>query len=352
MRVDLFDFDLPEERIALRPVSPKDGAKLLLVDPQKGFSDKTVSDLPSLLREGDAIVFNDTKVIPAQLAAVRERNGNKATFEATLHKRQTSNRWLAFVRGAKKLDVGDKVEFTCAGGAPLKAKVFQKTDGEIGFEFELNGADLDAAFARVGQIPLPPYIAKKRDLDDADNFDYQTIYADKEGAVAAPTAGLHFTDQMFENLEKAGIRKHFVTLHVGAGTFLPVKADDTEDHKMHFEYGEITQETANALNDVKQNGGRIISVGTTSLRLLESAMDDKGQLKPFKDDTDIFIEPGYQFKFVDMLMTNFHLPKSTLMMLVSAFSGIKVMQDAYKHAIANEYRFYSYGDASLLIRES
>lgn len=357
MRVDLFDFELPEDAIALRPVSPKDSAKLLVIDPngKNGvqITDHIARDLPSFLRAGDAIVFNDTKVIPAQLEGTRSKPNPQgglsvAQIGATLHMRTKDNIWLAFVRGSKKLVIGDRIEFG-SDETPLDCSVTNKgSEGEVELTFDLSGSDLDEALVAVGHIPLPPYIALKRGEDEQDRTDYQTIYAKDEGAVAAPTAGLHFTDALFEALDAKGIERHFVTLHVGAGTFLPVKADDTDDHKMHFERGIVSAETAAALNAVKVRGGRIVSVGTTSLRLLESAVDENGKLQAWEGATDIFITPGYKFKFVDVLMTNFHLPKSTLMMLVSAFSGYDNMRKAYTHAIDNKYRFYSYGDASLL----
>ena len=355
MRVDLFDFELPDDRIALRPVSPRDSAKLLVVKPGEAFADRVASDLPRLLEPGDALVFNDTRVIPAQLEGTRERDGAIARIGATLHMRTAPDRWKAFVRGAKKLRDGDRVRFGETGEAcylgVLDATVTGKgEEGEVELAFDLSGPALDEALAAVGHIPLPPYIALKRAEDERDRADYQTIYAREEGAVAAPTAGLHFTDELFEALDARGIERHFVTLHVGAGTFLPVKADDTKDHRMHFERGVVPAQTADALNAVKARGGRIISVGTTSLRLLESAADDAGKLHSWEGATDIFITPGYRFRFVDMLMTNFHLPRSTLMMLVSAFSGLETMRSAYAHAIENGYRFYSYGDASLLYR--
>ncbi len=357
MRVDLFDFELPEDRIALRPAVPRDSAKLLVVDPANGLSDHSVSDLANMLKTGDALVFNDTKVIPAQLEGIRQRDGVSASIGATLHMRMAGNRWKAFVRGAKKLKVGQRCHFGGQNEAclsvTLDASVVDKgEDGEVEFLFDLTGVALDEALAAIGHIPLPPYIALKRGEDAQDREDYQTIYAKEEGAVAAPTAGLHFTQELFAKLAANNIERHFVTLHVGAGTFLPVKADDTENHKMHFERGVVSQETADALNAVRARGGRIVSVGTTSLRLLESAADESGKLSAWEGATDIFITPGYKFRFVDILMTNFHLPRSTLMMLVSAFSGMDVMKAAYDHAIKNEYRFYSYGDSSLLYRAS
>ncbi len=355
MRVDLFDFELPEDRIALRPAVPRDSARLLVIKPTGDLEDWQVNQLAEFLEPGDALVFNDTRVIPAQLEGIRNRDGAIANIGATLHMRIDDNRWKAFVRGAKKLKVGDRCRFghessSCLLGA-LDATVLEKGDeGEVEFRFDLSGIALDEALVAVGHIPLPPYIALKRPEDDQDRTDYQTIYAKDDGAVAAPTAGLHFTPELFARLDNKGVERHFVTLHVGAGTFLPVKADDTKDHKMHFERGVVSAQTAEALNAVKARGGRIVAVGTTSLRLLESATGEEGTLNPWMGATDIFITPGYQFRFVDMLMTNFHLPRSTLMMLVSAFSGMEPIRAAYEHAIKNQYRFYSYGDASLLYR--
>ncbi|MEO0547325.1 MAG: tRNA preQ1(34) S-adenosylmethionine ribosyltransferase-isomerase QueA [Pseudomonadota bacterium] len=351
MDVDEFDFVLPERNIALRPAIPRDSAKLLRVDAAlKGsagaFSHFSVSDLPNLLNPEDVLVLNDTRVLPAHVSGERRRGDSIAQFSATLHQRTAGNHWLAFVRGAKKLRVGDDVRFF--GGA-LGATVSQKReDGSVGFTFDRGGAELDAALYAHGDMPLPPYIASKRPTDARDEQDYQTVYANEAGAVAAPTAGLHFTEQLFDALNARGIQRHFVTLHVGAGTFLPVKADDTDDHQMHFETGSISQETADALNLARERGGRIIAVGTTSVRVLESAAQDDGTLAAWHEDTDIFIQPGYRFKAVDGLMTNFHLPRSTLFMLVSALCGLETMQKAYAHAIENDYRFYSYGDSSLL----
>ena len=353
MRVDLFDFDLPETSIALRPMTPRDQAKLLRIVPDEPLQDLRVCDLPDLLREGDALVFNDTKVIPAQLEGTREREGTIATVSATLHMRTGPDRWKAFLRPAKRVKQGERIRFghtgdSCSLGT-LDAIVAEKHDsGEVLLVFDFSGPDLDAAIAAVGHIPLPPYIASKRPEDAQDIKDYQTVYAREEGAVAAPTAGLHFTAELLERIRAKGVEEHFVTLHVGAGTFLPVKADDTADHKMHAEIGYVSEAVADALNKVHQRGGRIISVGTTSLRLIESATGEDGIVRPWSGATDIFITPGYRFRAIDMLMTNFHLPRSTLFMLVSAFSGFETMQAAYAHAINNEYRFYSYGDASLL----
>ncbi|NGO64034.1 tRNA preQ1(34) S-adenosylmethionine ribosyltransferase-isomerase QueA [Rhizobium daejeonense] len=359
MRVDEFDFDLPEESIALRPASPRDHARLLVVRPDGVpiLEDRNVYDLASFLKPGDALVFNDTKVIPAQLEGVRLREGAERTpVSCTLHMRVAANRWRAFARPGKRIKAGDRIEFghsgeTCLLGT-LAATVAEKGEaGEIELAFDLSGPDLDQAIASVGHIPLPPYIAAKRPEDSQDRKDYQTIYAREEGAVAAPTAGLHFTPALFEKLDAAGVERHFVTLHVGAGTFLPVKADDTADHKMHHEIGHVAAGTAAALNAVKARGGRIVCVGTTSLRLLESATTEAGEVLAWSGATDIFITPGYRFRAVDVLMTNFHLPRSTLFMLVSAFAGLETMRAAYTHAIETGYRFYSYGDSSLLFRK-
>ncbi len=359
MRIDLFDFELPEERIALRPVTPRESARLLLVRPdeENPFEDRHVGDLPAFLRPGDALVFNDTRVIPAQLEGIRHREGaGGQQVSATLHMRIAGDRWKAFARPGKRIKVGDRIAFGHGGNVcllgSLDATVEEKGEGgEVTLRFDLSGPSLDEAIAGVGHIPLPPYIASKRDDDEADRRDYQTIYAREEGAVAAPTAGLHFTPELFEKIDAAGIERHFVTLHVGAGTFLPVKADDTDDHVMHQEIGYVSKQTADALNAVRARGGRIICVGTTSLRLLESAAQDDGTIAPWSGATGIFITPGYRFRTADVLMTNFHLPKSTLFMLVSAFAGLKTMRAAYAHAIETGYRFYSYGDASLLFRK-
>ncbi len=352
MQVSAFDFELPPERIALRPAVPRDASRLLVVRPGEPLEDRHARDLAELLLPGDALVFNDTKVIPAQLEGRRGRSGAEPVrFSATLHMREAADRWRAFVKGARKLRAGDRVTFFGADAAAsdLGAKVAEKgEDGEITLVFDCAGPDLDMALMAVGHIPLPPYIAARRAEDEHDRADYQTVYARESGAVAAPTAGLHFTPELFDRLDARGIGRHFVTLHVGAGTFLPMKVDDTEDHKMHSEVGHVSAETADALNAVRARGGRVVAVGTTSLRLLESAAGDDGLIRPFAGATDIFITPGYRFRAVDLLMTNFHLPKSTLFMLVSAFSGLDTMRAAYGHAITNGYRFYSYGDTSLL----
>jgi S-adenosylmethionine:tRNA ribosyltransferase-isomerase len=355
MRVDLFDFELPEDRIALRPAGPRDAAKLLVVQQQGAFEDRIVRDLPSLLDPGDVLVFNDTKVIPAQLSGIRRRGDASAQVDATLHMRVAPDRWLAFVRPGKRVAAGDRIHFGHDGNScflgQLDATVIEKHEGgEVLLGFDLSGPFLDEALHAVGHIPLPPYIASKRADDERDRTDYQTIYARDEGAVAAPTAGLHFTPELFAALDARGVERHFVTLHVGAGTFLPVKADDTTDHKMHAETGHVSLATAAAINAAKGRGSRVVCVGTTSLRLLESAAGEDGRLDAWSGATDIFITPGYRFRVADALMTNFHLPRSTLFMLVSAFSGLERMRAAYAHAIENGYRFYSYGDASLLFR--
>lgn len=341
MRVDLFDFELPTDRIALRPARPRDAARLLYVPGQGDFTDKGVLDLPDLLEPGDVLVFNDTRVIPAQLEGYR----GQARIGATLHKRIDLRRWQAFVRNAKRLKAGDLIEFA-AGVSALAEERHADGSWTLAFAGE---EPVELLLDRAGQVPLPPYIAGKRAIDEADKSDYQTMFAAKDGAVAAPTAALHFTPRLMEALAARGIGHETLTLHVGAGTFLPVKADDTADHQMHAEWGVIAAETAARLNAVRVRGNRIVAVGTTSLRLLESAADDARVIHPFEGDTAIFITPGYRFKGIDALVTNFHLPKSTLFMLVSALIGLERMQAAYAHAIANEYRFYSYGDSSLLL---
>jgi S-adenosylmethionine:tRNA ribosyltransferase-isomerase len=349
MRVDLFDYDLPEERIALRPVSPRDAARLLVVREDGTREHGRVRDLPDLLRAGDALVINDTKVIPARFLArrgPRDEFGAGASIEITLHKRIAPDRFLAFVRPAKRLKPVDRLEL-----APgLSATVLTRNEGEIELAFDVAGAALDQAIATKGAMPLPPYIASRREPDALDHSDYQTIFAAEPGSVAAPTAGLHFTDELFARLVAKGITLHHVTLNVGAGTFLPVTADDTSGHKMHAELATLSGETASVLNETRASGGRIVAVGTTALRTLETAAGDDGFLHAFSGETSLFITPGDRFKAVDVLLTNFHLPRSTLFMLVCAFSGTEVMQAAYKEAIAERYRFYSYGDACLLFR--
>ena len=341
MKVDLFDFELPPERIALRPARPRDAARMLVVPAHGPFEDRGVRDLPNLLRAGDVLVFNDTRVIPAQLEGRR----GEARIGATLHKRIDLRRWQAFVRNAKRLRIGDVAEF---GGGVTAIAEERLADGSFVLFFE-GDEPVEILLERAGRMPLPPYIAGKRATDARDREDYQTMFAVEDGAVAAPTAALHFTPELIAGLDAAGVRRETLTLHVGAGTFLPVKADDTDEHAMHSEWGRIEPDVADRLNGVRQSGGRVIAVGTTSLRLLESATGEDGIIRPFSGDTDIFITPGYSFRAVDGLMTNFHLPKSTLMMLVSAMMGRERMKAAYEHAIANEYRFYSYGDSSLLL---
>jgi len=379
MKVDRFDFYLPENNIALHPASPRGAARLLRIVPPDRLADYYVRDLPLLLQPGDALVFNDTKTIPARLEGRRyrcsahdrpraEQKPSPAAGEmaianigVNLHQRIAGDKWRAFVKPARRLRQGEEIIFTPATSPlfepvnnekrqePLSASVLEKGEaGDMLLQFNRSGAELDAALARFGTMPLPPYIVARRAIEPQDSQDYQTIYAREEGAVAAPTAGLHFTSALLAALAECGIEQHFITLHVGAGTFLPVKVADTKDHKMHAESGLITAETAAKLQKVKERGGKIIAVGTTALRLLESAATADGRLPAWSGATDIFITPGYQFRFVDRLITNFHLPRSTLFMLVAAFSGLDLMKKAYAHAIASGYRFYSYGDTSLL----
>jgi S-adenosylmethionine:tRNA ribosyltransferase-isomerase len=358
MRTDLFDFALPEDRIALRPAHPRDSARLLVVRPNAALEDRTMRDLPELLRAGDALVVNDTKVILAGLRGRRIGRGDlEPAIAATLIKRLDGSRWRALVRPAKRLAIGDVVRFGSEGRVcfldQLDATVEAKGEGgEVTFSFAFHGAVLDQALGERGDMPLPPYIAGRRDTDEQDRIDYQTMFAHEEGSVAAPTAGLHFTAGVVETLRAAGIALHRVTLHVGAGTFLPVKTDDISGHRMQAEWGTVSAETATALNMARRAGGRIVAVGSTSLRLLESAADEEGTLAEFSGETDLFITPGYRFRTVDAMLTNFHLPRSTLFMLVCAFCGVEVMQRAYAHAIEKGYRFYSYGDACLLFPAS
>ena len=356
MQLADFDFILPEDRIALRPASPRDAARLLVVEPGRPLRDLAVKDLPDELRAGDVLVLNDTRVIPARLSGERRRGESRVAVEATLHRRLAPHLWTAFMRPGKRLAVGDRIAFgetsdrACLLGS-LDATVKDKGEGgEVTLSFDLAGPDLDAAIAERGVMPLPPYIAARRPEDARDRADYQTVYADEDGSVAAPTAGLHFTPDLFERLKAAGIGTVFVTLHVGAGTFLPVKTEDISEHRMHPEWGEVDAGVAERLNAARAAGGRVVCVGTTSLRLLESATGDDGVIRAFAGETAIFITPGYRFRAADGLMTNFHLPKSTLFMLVSAFAGLEPMRRAYAHAIEAGYRFYSYGDASLLWR--
>lgn len=355
MRVDLFDFELPPSCIALRPPEDRASSKLLCVDPNRspGLTDHIFGDLSDLLKPGDLLIANDTRVIPARLRGVRHAERGSANIEFTLHMRLDSSRWRAFARPAKRLQVGDRIRFSGSGTAcfadNLDAFVDSRGEGgEITLAFDFSGSVLDAAIAAAGEMPLPPYIAGKRATDKRDEVDYQTVYAARDGAVAAPTAGLHFTPELINNIERAGIEIGYLTLHVGAGTFLPVKAEDTADHKMHSEWGEISQSLADKINKTRQAGGRIVAVGTTALRLIESATNETGTTSAFSGTTDIFMTPGYKFRGVDMLITNFHLPRSTLFMLVSAFSGLDCMKAAYQYAVEEGYRFYSYGDACLL----
>lgn len=340
MRVDDFDFILPPERIALRPARPRDASRLLLVEGE-AIADRAMLDLPGLLRPGDVLVFNDTRVIPAQLEGRR----GEASIGATLHKREGPREWQAFLRNAKRARIGDTIDF----GAGVAASVVEKSaDGAALLHFH-GEEPVELLLERAGRMPLPPYIASKRPTDEHDRRDYQTMFAHADGAVAAPTAALHFTPRLIEALDEAGVQRETLTLHVGAGTFLPVKTEQVADHKMHAEWGRIDAATAARLNVARAAGGRLIAVGTTSLRLVESAAGEDGVIAPFEGDTAIFITPGYRFKAVDGLITNFHLPKSTLFMLVSALMGLEVMQRAYAHAIEHGYRFYSYGDSSLLL---
>ena len=358
MQLADFDFELPDASIALRPASPRDAARMLAVAPGAELRDLSVRDLPGELRAGDVLVLNDTRVIAARLKGVRHRGEHRLITEATLHRRLSPHAWTAFMRPGKRLAVGDRVVFgenadrACMLGA-LDATITGKGEGgEVTLSFDLSGPDLDAAIAERGSMPLPPYIAAKRAQDEQDRRDYQTVYAQEDGSVAAPTAGLHFTPELFARLAAAGVVTEFVTLHVGAGTFLPVKTQVVAEHRMHPEWGEMDANTAARLNAARAAGGRIVCVGTTSLRLLESATSEDGVIGAFRGETAIFITPGYGFRAADGLMTNFHLPKSTLFMLVCAFAGWDPMRSAYAHAIATGYRFYSYGDSSLLWRAS
>jgi len=356
MRTNLFDFELPTDCIALRPVTPRDAARLLVVRPGGApeLEDCGIRDLPNLLQPGDALVVNDSKVIAARLKGRRlGRGAGEPAIEVTLHHRLDGSRWKAFARPGKNLKTGDILRFGSEGRVcfldQLDAQVSHKGEGgEITLSFSFHGPVLDHAIAERGDMPLPPYIASRRAPDEQDKADYQTLFAHDEGSVAAPTAGLHFTTDLLGRLEARGVALHKVTLHVGAGTFLPVKADDTGRHKMHAEFAVLMDAVADALNGARVKGGRIVAVGSTALRTLESAADDSGRLKPFAGETDIFITPGYRFKAVNLMLTNFHLPRSTLFMLVAAFSGLETMKRAYVHAIEADYRFYSYGDACLL----
>ncbi len=348
MRVDEFDFDLPQDLIALRPIAPRDAARLLVVREDGSREQRTVRDLPELLRSGDTLVVNDTRVIPARLTGTRlaREEGEGARIEVTLHKRVSDSAYRAFARPGKRLKPGDRIRL----GATLTGVIAARDGGEIEIAFDKTGAELDAAITTEGDMPLPPYIASRRTPDARDRADYQTIYAENAGSVAAPTAGFHFTPDLLSRLEQAGISRERVTLHVGAGTFLPVTADDTGGHHMHSEWATLSDVTAHTLNEHRAKGRRIVAVGTTAARTLETATDDSGTVRPFRGETALFITPGYRFKAMDVLLTNFHLPRSTLFMLVCAFAGTDTMKAAYAEAIAARYRFYSYGDAGLLFK--
>ena len=346
MRVDAFDFHLPDEQIALRPAEPRGSAGLLYVRSDGTLEDKRVANLPDVLRPDDLLVMNDTRVIPARLRGQRVRGDTRANVEVMLHQREDAATWRAFLRPAKRVRSGETIEF-----GSLEATVTDMPGGgEAVLRFDREGAALDEAIAGAGELPLPPYIEGKRAVDGRDAADYQTVYAGEVGAVAAPTAGLHWTPELLQEIDDRGIERTLVTLHVGAGTFLPVKADDTDDHKMHAEWGRIDETAAEAISRAVRNGRRVVAVGTTSLRLVEAAAKEDGTVGPWSGTTDIFITPGYRFRTIGALMTNFHLPRSTLFMLVSAFCGLDRMKAAYGHAIETGYRFYSYGDASLLER--
>ena len=344
MRVEEFDFEVPRSLIAMRPVEPRDAARLLVIGPEAASADRRIAELPGLLRPGDVMVFNDTRVIPARLVG---RRGD-ARIEATLHRALGPGEWLAFVKGARRLRAGERILFAEDG---FSAEIVEKRPaGDVVLRFDRSGTELRAALERHGTMPLPPYIRRAGVGETSDRHDYQTIFARHEGAVAAPTAGLHFTDRLLRALDAAGIERVMVTLHVGAGTFLPVKAEDTRDHRMHSEWGSIAIEAAARINEARRRGGRVVAVGTTSLRVLETAADASGALAPFAGETALFITPGYRFKIIDRLLTNFHLPRSTLFMLVAAFAGLEPMKAAYEHAKQAGYRFFSYGDACLLDR--
>ncbi len=358
MLIDEFDFELPKENVALYPVRPRDSARMLVVKKNAELIDKYVSDLTDFLEPNDILVINDTKVIPAELEAIRIRqnSANKVKISLNLHKKIDNSSWAAFARPLKRLKKNDRLVFrkkiadSQLNLEDLSANVVTIKNGQLIIKFDKEGAQLDEAIKSYGAMPLPPYISARRAANKADFGDYQTIYAKKEGAVAAPTAGLHFSDELFAKIKKKGVGIEKLTLHVGAGTFLPVKVENIKEHKMHSEWGEISEKTVQQILTAKEKGGRIVAVGTTSLRLLESAAQKNDTLAPFCGETDIFITPGFKFRLVDILMTNFHLPRSTLFMLVCAFSGVENMHKAYQHAIKNNYRFYSYGDASLLFR--
>ncbi len=339
MKTALFDFDLPDTLIATQPANPRDSARMLVVS--DALSDHIVKELPNYLKPGDVMVFNDTRVIPARLWGKR----GEAGIEILLHKKMQPRHWRCFAKPAKKLKPEDRVEFA----ADFFATVVEKLEsGEVVLRFDYDDAAFYHKLEAHGQMPLPPYIEKQRSADATDNAHYQTLYAKHDGSVAAPTAGLHFTESLLTAIDDAGVKRVHVTLHVGGGTFLPVKTDDTSEHVMHSEYAQLSQETADTINEAKRNGGRVIAVGTTSLRTLESAASEDGIINQFSAETAIFITPGYRFRLVDVLLTNFHLPRSTLFMLVSAFTSLEMMKSTYRHAITNGYRFYSYGDCCLL----
>ena len=354
MKVDAFDFVLPAERIATEPVRPAESARLLVLSCKGRPADRRIADLPDLLRAGDLLVFNDTKVVPAQLEGRRERRTNGHVLTAriglTLHRQLAPQTWRAIARGRRKLRIGDTLVFEKDDHRLPAEMIGEAPGGMVDVQFSIEDGELEGALARVGSVPLPPYITARRKVGARDVADYQTMFAARDGAVAAPTAGLHFTPALVDRLKARGVRFANVTLHVGAGTFLPVKANDTDDHRMHHEWGELGADAASAIKATRRNGGRVVSIGTTSLRILETVARD--DLRPWSGETDIFITPGFEFRVVDVLLTNFHLPRSTLFMLVSAFAGLERMQDAYAHAIEQEYRFYSYGDANLLFRNA
>jgi len=356
LRVELFDFELPGDRIALHPVRPRDAARMLCVARNGALADRTVHDLPDLLDPGDLLVVNDTRVIPAALKGVRDRDGTAASISVNLTERLDASTWAALARPAKRLRPGDRIRFGATVDRACALTGLDATVGRVGeggeviLGFDLAGPALDEAVKSHGAMPLPPYIGARRPVEPVDATDYQTVYAREEGAVAAPTAGLHFTEELLDRIRDKGVETAAVTLHVGPGTFLPVTRADTDGHRMHAERGEVSAATAEAVNETRRRGGRIVAVGTTSVRLLESVAAEDGTVRAFSGETDLFITPGFRFRVVDVLMTNFHLPRSTLFMLVCAFLGTETMQRAYAHAIAEAYRFYSYGDACLLNR--
>ena len=354
MKVDIFDFDFDRDLIAKEPVSPRDSSRLLDLSEEGAINDRHFYDLPKILKKGDVLVFNDTKVIPARLYA---KKGN-AELEVTLYHPEDGLSWMSFIKNSKRLKAGDTIHFytseISAEDSSFSANVIEKRDedGTL-LRFNCSAEDFAEKLKEYGSMPLPPYIKREKPQKGLwsrynDKENYQTVYAKNQGAVAAPTAGLHFTDRLLKELDEMGVERVFLTLHVGAGTFLPVKTEDTKDHKMHAEFGIISEKACNIINKAKQEGRRVIAVGTTSVRLLESAADDKGHLSPFCGETAIFITPGYKFKIIDMIITNFHLPKSTLFMLICAIAGTERMKKAYAHAVKEKYRFYSYGDSSIL----